>query len=28
MAWMMKCIAAGPAHPELGEERAWTHFIR
>lgn len=28
MAWMMQCIAAGPEHPNLGEERAWTHFIR
>ena len=28
MAWLMQCIASGPAHPELGEERAWTHFIR
>ena len=28
MAWMMQCIANGPPHPSLGEERAWTHFIR
>lgn len=28
MAWMMQCIANGPPHPHLGEDRAWTHFIR
>lgn len=28
MAWMMQCIANGPPHPSLAEERAWTHFIR
>lgn len=28
MAWMMQCVAAGPAHPSLTAPRAWTHFIR
>ena len=28
LAWVMQCIAAGPAHPQMTEPRAWTHFIR
>ena len=28
LAWMMQCIAQGPAHPTLDEPRAWTHFVR
>ena len=28
LAWLMQCIANGPAHPTLDEPRAWTHFVR
>ncbi len=28
LAWMMQCVAAGPAHPQPEQPRAWTHFIR
>ena len=28
LAWLMQCIAGGPAHPTLDEPRAWTHFVR